>query len=106
MIRRAHPLIHPNGGVNGDADQISRLIIHPTPGGKIRGAHNCGSCDSQVVTAIENYAVSGDLADFDGLECECQAIWREELALESDLPVPLGISKPRRGNLLNRLRSF
>jgi radical SAM enzyme (TIGR01210 family) len=106
MIRRAHPLIHPKGGVNGDGDQISRLIIHPTAGGKIRGAHNCGSCDSQVVTAIENYAVSGDLAEFEGLECGCQSIWREELSLESDLPVPLGISKSRRGNLLNRLRSF
>ena len=36
MIRQAHPLIHPEGGVNGDPDQVSRLIVHPTAGGKIR----------------------------------------------------------------------
>ena len=24
MIRRAHPIVHPEGGVNGDADQVSR----------------------------------------------------------------------------------
>jgi len=106
MIRRAHPIIHPKGGTNGDEDQISRLIIHPTAGGKIRGAHNCGTCDSMVVSAIENYAVSGDLSEFDGLDCECKSIWEEELSLESDLPIPLGVSKPRRGNLINRLRSF
>ena len=105
MILRAHPIIHPKNGVNGGEDQICRLIIHPTAGGKVRGAHNCGSCDSLVVSSIERYAVSGDLAEFASLECSCQSIWREELALESALPVPLGISKPRRGRILDRLRS-
>ena len=36
MIQRAHPTIHPKGGINGDDDQVSRLIVHPTAGGKIR----------------------------------------------------------------------
>ena len=30
MISRAHPIIHPNNGVNGGEDQICRLIVHPT----------------------------------------------------------------------------
>tara|TARA_Y100000768_G_scaffold378080_1_gene352076 strand:+ start:1125 stop:2291 length:1167 start_codon:yes stop_codon:yes gene_type:complete len=106
MIRRAHPTIHPEGGKNGDKDQVCRLIIHPTAGGKIRGAHNCGSCDSEVVAAIERYAVSGDLEEFTGLTCSCEAAWREELLLEQALPTPLGISKPRRGNTLDNLRSL
>jgi len=105
MIRRAHPLIHPRGGVNGDDDQVSRLIVHPTAGGKIRGSHNCGSCDAEVVAAIERYAVSGSLLEFEGLSCACEDVWRNEVKLERQLPVPLGLSKPRRGSAVDRLRS-
>jgi len=106
MIKRAHPIIHPDGGHNGDADQISRLIVHPTAGGRVRGAHNCGECDSHIVAAIERYAVSGDLREFDGLDCQCQLNWATEIALEETLPTPLGISKSRRGNVLDNLRSL
>ena len=105
MIQRAHPIIHPDNGINGDPDQVSRLIVHPTAGGKIRGSHNCGSCDAEVVAAIERYAVSGSLAEFDGLECSCQEVWKAEVNLERFLPVPLGLSKPRRGSVIQRLRS-
>ncbi|MCH1540281.1 MAG: archaeosine biosynthesis radical SAM protein RaSEA [Candidatus Poseidonia sp.] len=105
MIRLAHPSIHPEGGLNGEADQVSRLIVHPTAGGKVRGSHNCGQCDGEVVAAIERYAVSGSLNEFDGLSCSCQRTWETELTLERQLPLPLGISKPRRGPVLNALRS-
>ena len=105
MIRRAHPTIHPKNTGNGGEGQISRLIIHPTAGGRVRGAHNCGSCDAEVVAAIERYAVSGDLEEFHGLSCDCEKAWAEEVALEHALPAPLGISKPRRGNLLDALRA-
>ena len=105
MIRRAHPLVHPKGGINGDEDQVSRLIVHPTAGGKIRGSHNCGSCDAEVVAAIERYAVSGSLQEFQGLDCSCRQAWEAEVNLERQLPVPLGISKARRGSAVARLRS-
>ena len=105
MIQRAHPVIHPNGGVNGDDDQVSRLIVHPTAGGKIRGSHNCGQCDAEVVAAIERYAVSGSLLEFEGLSCGCQSVWRSEIELERQLPLPLGVSKPRRGRASEILRS-
>jgi radical SAM enzyme (TIGR01210 family) len=105
MIQRAHPLIHPENGINGDPDQVSRLIVHPTAGGKIRGSHNCGSCDGEVVAAIERYAVSGSLLEFDGIECSCREVWEAEVNLERSLPVPLGLSKPRRGSVIQRLRS-
>lgn len=105
MIQRAHPFIHPNGGINGGEDQVSRLIVHPTAGGKVRGSHNCGICDGEVVAAIERYAVSGSLDEFDGLTCSCRDVWRTELELERQLPLPLGLSKPRRGRLLDALRS-
>ena len=105
MIRRAHPIVHPEGGVNGDADQISRLIVHPTAGGRVRGSHNCGSCDADVVAAIERYAVSGDLMEFDGLNCACEARWAADLELERALPAPLGLSPSRRAPAAERLRA-
>jgi len=94
-----------NGGINGDEDQVCRLIVHPTAGGKIRGSHNCGTCDGEVVAAIERYAVSGSLDEFEGLTCPCKNVWRTEIELERQLPLPLGLSKPRRGRLLDALRS-
>ena len=105
MIRRAHPTIHPKNTGNGGEGQVSRLIVHPTAGGRVRGAHNCGSCDAEVVAAIERYAVSGELEEFDGLSCECENAWAEEISLEHALPTPLGISKTRRGNVLDALRA-
>ena len=105
MIRRAHPIVHPEGGVNGDADQISRLIVHPTAGGRVRGSHNCGSCDADVVAAIERYAVSGDLLEFEGLSCECETRWAADLDLERALPAPLGLAPSRRAPAAERLRA-
>ena len=105
MIRRAHPTIHPKNTGNGGEGQVSRLIVHPTAGGRVRGAHNCGSCDAEVVAAIERYAVSGELEEFDGLSCECEKAWAEEISLAHALPTPLGISKTRRGNVLDALRA-
>jgi hypothetical protein len=74
LIQEVHSDIHPTNGGNGSSDQVSRLIIHPTAGGKVRGAHNCGLCDGEVVAAIERYSVSGDIQELDGLECKCKSI--------------------------------
>ena len=84
---------------------MSRLIIHPTAGGKVRGAHNCGKCDSEVVAAIERYSVSGDIHELDGLDCSCKKVWKSEIELDKSMPIPLGAGKNRRGNPLLHLRS-
>ena len=82
-----------------------RVIVHPTAGGKARGSHNCGSCDSEVVAAIERYSVSGNLGEFNRLECECKKVWLSEIQNDSALPTPMGSGIHRRGNALDRLRS-
>ena len=98
MIQQSHTsLVH--------EQMTSRLIVHPTAGGKIRGSHNCGACDSEVVAAIERYAVSSSLDEFIGLDCECKKKWATELRLERSLPVPLGLSKHRRASTFDKLRS-
>ena len=105
LIQKSHHIVHPKGGMNGDEDQISRLIIHPTAGGKIRGSHNCGECDAEVVAAIERYAVSGSLEEFTGIDCDCKSLWRKELENDRAIPVPLGTSRQRRGSIIEMLRS-
>jgi uncharacterized Fe-S cluster-containing MiaB family protein len=105
LIQKSHHIVHPKGGMNGDEDQISRLIIHPTAGGKIRGSHNCGECDAEVVAAIERYAVSGSLEEFTGIDCHCKSLWRKELENDRAIPVPLGTSRQRRGSIIEMLRS-
>ncbi|MDP6011718.1 MAG: hypothetical protein QF707_07995, partial [Candidatus Poseidoniaceae archaeon] len=105
LIERAHPLIHPEGGINGGDDQVSRLIIHPTAGGRVRGSHNCGSCDKHVVAAIERYSVSGDLLEFEGLDCDCKRIWMNEVKIDTSFPAVLGTGIARRGDILLNLRS-
>ena len=96
MIKRAHEHL---------VDSSCRIIVHPTAGGKIRGAHNCGSCDSEVVAAIERYSVSGDTHEFNHLECSCEAHWRAELENDLNLPITLGSGTFRRGNPMDIVRA-
>ena len=96
MIKRAHEELD---------DANCRIIVHPTAGGKIRGAHNCGSCDSEVVAAIERFSVSGDTVEFDHLGCSCEAHWKAELDNDLSLPVTLGCGTFRRGNPTDLVRA-
>jgi len=92
LIRDVHDDI--NSSANGSPK--TRLIIHPTAAGKVRGAHNCGACDKEVAAAIERYSVSSDLAEFNGISCSCEGIWASEIALDTSLPLPLGSGSDRR----------
>jgi len=82
-----------------------RIIIHPTAGGKIRGAHNCGSCDDDVVAAIERFSVSANIGEFEGLGCQCEEHWKAELGIDQTLPLPLGTGAFRRGNPIDLVRA-
>ncbi len=74
-------------------DLEAHVKSHPTAGGMVRGAHNCGTCDRKVVDAIEEFSL-GLRKDFDDLACECKALWREyqdaqEFMLTSSDPLTL-----------------
>ena len=56
-------------------DLHAHVKSHPTAGGMVRGAHNCGSCDRKVVNAIEEFSL-GLRHEFDDLACECKDVWR------------------------------
>ncbi|HIE63663.1 MAG TPA: TIGR01210 family radical SAM protein, partial [Candidatus Poseidoniales archaeon] len=86
-------------------DSNCRTIVHPTAGGRIRGAHNCKKCDAEVVAAIERYSVSRNLDEFRGLDCDCKKVWRAEIINDSILPVPLGSGTDRRGLAVDLARA-
>tara|TARA_B100001123_G_scaffold60765_1_gene65918 strand:- start:10 stop:1143 length:1134 start_codon:yes stop_codon:yes gene_type:complete len=96
MIKRTNEKISDSG---------CRIIVHPTAGGKIRGAHNCGSCDSEVVAAIERYSVSGETEEFEGIECHCKNHWTAEIENDLSLPLPMGSGLFRRGNPTDIIRA-
>ena len=64
----------------------SRLVTFPTAGGLARGPHNCGSCDREFLSALEEASLSQRFDGLDRLDCACQATWRAETTLE-----PLGV---------------
>ncbi len=51
-------------------------------GGQPRGAHNCGSCDEDVLRAIDAHKKTGDISVFDRVDCECKQVWQAQLELE------------------------
>ena len=87
------------------SDLDCRLIVHPTAGGKIRGAHNCGKCDDSIIKAIENFSISGDNREFSGIDCSCKSVWKEEIDSFFSLPTPLGNGVFRRGDNVDILRA-
>ncbi len=96
MIEQAH---------QPTATHEARIIVHPTAAGKIRGSHNCGACDKEVAAAIERYSVSRNLSEFKGLNCDCKAVWRTEVAADLALPTPLGTGRDRRLNRVDAMRA-
>ena len=96
MIQESHHDITESG---------CRVIVHPTAGGKVRGAHNCGKCDKEVVAAIERYSVSKELDEFSSLRCDCKSVWSDEISSDILSPVQFGTGMTRRGNVLRSLHA-
>ncbi len=96
MLERTHDDIAESG---------ARIIVHPTAGGRPRGAHNCGSCDADVVAAIERYSVSADIREFADLDCQCRGVWRAEVHSDLWLPAQMGTGRDRRGSVVDLCRA-
>ncbi len=58
------------------------VLSHPTAGGRKRGAHNCGECDSKVLTAIQEFSKNQDPSTLTKLDCTCKKHWQDYLELE------------------------
>jgi radical SAM enzyme (TIGR01210 family) len=76
----------------------TRIVSAPTAGGKVRGAHNCGRCDKDVLRAIEYHRLSGDVEELEAVPgCDCRARWRAQLELEGYQQGPFAPPGYRRG---------
>ncbi|NIP34751.1 MAG: TIGR01210 family radical SAM protein [Thermoplasmata archaeon] len=81
-----------------DLPEGARIVSAPTAGGKVRGAHNCGQCDKEVLTAIEFHRLSGDARELEGVqECGCRVRWQTQLELEGHQQGPFAPPGYRRG---------
>ena len=65
-------------------------------GGSVRGAHNCGVCDNQVLKASTTVSLTQDTQVFDDLHCSCRETWLDQRDLE-----PLGF-----GSLIDLSRRY
>ena len=58
------------------------VLSHPTAGGRKRGTHNCGKCDSTVLSAIQEFSKTQDPSVLTKLDCTCKGHWQDYLLLE------------------------
>ncbi len=61
----------------------ARLVSFPTAGGLARGPHNCGTCDTGVLAAIEAASLDQRFDGLEGLDCACRETWRATGRLEA-----------------------
>jgi len=70
------------------------ISCDPVGGGKIRGPHNCGTCDREIVPAILEYSLSADKGQLQELfeaGCDCKAEW--EFVLENEQPWSMPLTR-------------
>lgn len=68
------------------------LTCDPLGGGQMRGAHNCGSCDREIVKGIREYSLSADrelLRAILQTPCTCREEWEYILKAERPYCMPL-----------------
>jgi len=64
------------------SDGWMKIVCDPVAGGKRRGAHNCGKCDTNIVEAIRQFSLSQDPTVLEHLSCDCISQWEHTLKHE------------------------
>jgi radical SAM enzyme (TIGR01210 family) len=65
-----------------ESDGWMRIVCDPVAAGKIRGSHNCGKCDSEIVQAIRDYSLNQDASVLQKPTCGCLQQWEHVLRHE------------------------
>ena len=58
------------------------VLCDPVAAGKLRGTHNCGTCDESITDAIRDFSLNQDIQVFAGLDCNCYEQWQHALKHE------------------------
>lgn len=67
---------------SSEPDKWLKIVCDPVAGGKRRGAHNCGKCDSSIVEAIRQFSLNQDSSVLQNLTCDCIKQWEHVLKHE------------------------
>lgn len=70
------------------------ITCDPVGGGRMRGPHNCGTCDKDLVAGIRDYSLTGDrelIAALLETECACKNEW--EFVLENEKPFAMPLTR-------------
>lgn len=59
-----------------------KLLCDPVGGGTLRGAHNCGGCDTSILDGLRRFTVSQDRSCLAKPECDCKDVWERVTSLE------------------------
>jgi radical SAM enzyme (TIGR01210 family) len=51
-------------------------------GGSLRGPHNCGKCDNEIINIISKFSENQNNDIFQIKKCECYETWIDQLELE------------------------
>ncbi|MGY5874630.1 MAG: archaeosine biosynthesis radical SAM protein RaSEA [Candidatus Thorarchaeota archaeon] len=51
------------------------IVCDPVAAGKVRGTHNCGTCDEAIVQSIRKFSLSQDVSDLQSHDCGCKKTW-------------------------------
>lgn len=73
-------------------DAHRHVTADPLGGGRLRGPHNCGECDREIVAAIRDYSLSADrsrLVEAMAIPCACKEEWTFVLDGERSYCMPL-----------------
>ncbi|MHC1625972.1 MAG: archaeosine biosynthesis radical SAM protein RaSEA [Methanoculleaceae archaeon] len=70
------------------------VTCDPVGGGKIRGPHNCGACDGEIVRAIKTYSLTADrelLKAVQEIPCTCREEW--EFVRKYEIPAAMPLTR-------------
>ena len=68
--------------LNACAHIERKVVCDPTGGGKERGAHNCGGCDDDILSAIRDFSLNQKRDTIPIKECACRDLWETVMELE------------------------
>ncbi|MEF8847651.1 MAG: archaeosine biosynthesis radical SAM protein RaSEA [Candidatus Thermoplasmatota archaeon] len=63
-------------------DENTLLKCDIAGGGKIRGSHNCGECDQELLKSIKNYSLKQNISELKNIYCSCKEKWKDQKAIE------------------------
>lgn len=79
-----------------------RLMSSPSGGGTMRGVHNCGECDRELLGRIERFSFTQDPSDLT-FSCECLNAWNEYMVAETLLGTASNIERGFDSDLMVRM---